>query len=87
MRPTMIIDAWAEPTGDVVLMRSRLFPRHVAVLLSARRDNGWLQRRTCIQLGQDVEVAERGVIAARLRQLLHRPPKEGGGHDGHDAAG
>jgi hypothetical protein len=81
MRPTRIIDAWVEPAGDVVLTRSRLFPRHVAVLLSARRDNGRIQRRTCIQLGSDVEVAERGVIAARLRQLLHRPSKEAGGHD------
>ncbi|HZM82675.1 MAG TPA: hypothetical protein VFC19_43715 [Candidatus Limnocylindrales bacterium] len=77
----MIIDAWVEPAGDVVLMRSRLFPRHVAVLLSARRDNGRIQRRTCIRLGSDVEAAERGVIAARLRQLLHRPAREGSGHD------
>jgi hypothetical protein len=75
----MIIDAWAESAGDVVLMRSRLFPRHVAVLLSARRDNGKVQRRTCIRLGDDVEVAERGVIAVRLRQLLHH--FRGGSHD------
>jgi hypothetical protein len=81
MRPTMIIDAWAEPAGDVLLVRSRLFPRHVAVLLSARRADGRVARRTCIQLGDDVEIADRGVIAARLRQLLHRRR----GHD--DTAG
>lgn len=79
MRPTMIIDAWVEPAGDVVLMRSRLFPKHVAVLLSARRDNGRIQRRTCIRLGEDVEAAGRGVIAARLRQVLHG--FKGGGDD------
>jgi hypothetical protein len=82
MRPTMIIDAWVESAGDVVLMRSRLFPKQVAVLLSARRDNGKVQRRTCIALGEDVEVAERGVVAARIRQLLHR--FRGGDH--HDPA-
>lgn len=81
MRPMVIIDAWVEPAGDVVLMRSRLFPRHVAVLLSARRDNGRIQRRTCVRLGDDVEAAQRGVIAARLRQLLFRPSKQGSGHD------
>ena len=80
MRPTMIIDAWAESAGDVVLLRSRLFPRHVAVLLSARRDTGQVQRRTCVRLGSDVEAAERGVIAARLRQLMYRKAA------GHDAA-
>lgn len=72
MRPPMIIDAWAESAGDVVLLRSRLFPRHVAVLLSVRRDNGRVQRRTCVRLGSDVEAADRGVLAARLRQLFYR---------------
>ncbi len=73
----MIIDAWVESAGDVLLVRSRLFPRHVAVLLSARRADGRVQRRTCIQLGDDVEIADRGVLAARLRQLRHR-------RSGHD---
>lgn len=77
----MIIDAWAEPAGDVVLLRSRLFPRHVAILLSARRDNGRVQRRTCVRLGSDVEAADRGVVAARLRQLFYRKAAD------HDAAG
>jgi hypothetical protein len=72
MRPTMIIDAWAEPAGDVLVVRSRLFPRHVAVLLSARRSDGRVARRTCVQLGDDVEIADRGVLAARIRQLIHQ---------------
>jgi hypothetical protein len=71
MRPIAIIDAWPEPTGDVVLMRSRLFPRQVAVLLSARRKDGRVQRRTCIRLGgEDVFVSDSSVLTARARQLF-----------------
>ena len=85
MGPTMLIDAWPEAAGDVMLVRSRVFPRHVAVLLSARRADGRVQRRTCIRLGDDVEIADRGVVAARLRQLLWHsglwPRRNGGGDD------
>jgi hypothetical protein len=70
MRPPVIVDAWSEPLGSVVLARSRLFPWQVAVLLSVRHGSDRVWRRTCVAIGDTLVVSQRGVLAARVFQLF-----------------
>lgn len=58
MRPIVVVDAWHDPSGPVVVTRSRVFGRHVALVRSVRRPSGELRRRTCVVVGDKLVVSE-----------------------------
>lgn len=61
MRPIVVTDAWHEPSGLVVVTRSRLLPGRVALVRSVRRDTGELSRRTCVPVGDRLVVSGHSV--------------------------
>lgn len=70
MKPHVVVDAWYEPFGTVVLSRSRLFPRQLAVLRSVRDLTGDVSRRMCVEIGDSQAILERTAVEALAYRLV-----------------
>jgi len=66
MRPFVVVDAWHEPSGAVLLTRSRLLPGRLTVLRSVRRATGELTRRTCVPVGDRLVVSRHSGVELLL---------------------